>query len=82
MVKRATLLCQGDYITKECLPREMWENPAPREKSHVSRREMEKELIRDALQKCYNNKSEAARMLQIDRKTLYNKLKAYGLDEE
>ena len=82
MVKRATLLCQGDYITKECLPREMWENPAPREKSHVSRREMEKELIRDALQKCHNNKSEAARMLQIDRKTLYNKLKAYGLDEE
>ena len=43
---------------------------------------MEKEHIRDALQKCHNNKSEAARMLQIDRKTLYNKLKAYGLDEE
>ena len=48
----------------------------------MNRREMEKELIRDALQKCHNNKSEAARMLQIDRKTLYNKLKAYGLDME
>ena len=52
------------------------------EKTYVNRREMEKELIRDALQKCHNNKSEAARMLQIDRKTLYNKLKAYGLDME
>ena len=52
------------------------------EKTYVNRREMEKELIRDALQKCHNNKSETARMLQIDRKTLYNKLKAYGLDME
>ena len=39
------------------------------------------ELIKDAMQKCRNNKSEAARMLQIDRKTLYNKLKSFGLED-
>ncbi len=82
MIKRATLLCPTDLITKECLPPEMDEVVSKQEKTYVNRREMEKELIRDALQKCHNNKSEAARMLQIDRKTLYNKLKAYGLDME
>mgnify|MGYP002310142680 CR=1 FL=1 len=39
------------------------------------------EAAEDAMQKCRNNKSEAARMLQIDRKTLYNKLKSFGLED-
>ena len=81
MVKRATLLCTGRLITRECLPREVWEEAKPEERGgYVSRREMERGLIVEALEKCRGNKSEAARMLQIDRKTLYNKLKAYGLE--
>ena len=50
-------------------------------KSVGSRKDMEKELIRDVMIRCKNNKSEAARILQIDRKTLYSKLKHFGLED-
>ena len=76
IVKRATLLCMGSLISKTCL-----QKPVEPEKTSTTRREMEIELIKDAMQKCRNNKSEAARMLQIDRKTLYNKLKSFGLED-
>ncbi len=39
----------------------------------------EYEMITDTLQKVQFNKSKAAKMLNIDRKTLYNKMRAYGL---
>jgi two-component system response regulator HydG len=41
--------------------------------------EMEKEAIVATLDAADGNKSEAARRLGISRKTLHNKLKAYGL---
>ena len=41
----------------------------------------ERERIIEALQRTGNNKSKAAELLQIDRKTLYNKLKLYHIEE-
>jgi DNA-binding NtrC family response regulator len=41
--------------------------------------EAERRAITEALQNAQGNKAQAARMLQVDYKTLYNKLKRYGL---
>ena len=42
--------------------------------------ENEKETILDALNQTNNNKSEAAKLLKINRKTLYNKLNRYDIN--
>ena len=41
--------------------------------------EAERRAITEALQSAQGNKAQAARLLQVDYKTLYNKLKRYGL---
>jgi two-component system nitrogen regulation response regulator GlnG len=42
--------------------------------------EAERQAIRLALQATHGNKSEAARLLRVDYKTLHLKIKRYGLD--
>ena len=77
VVKRATLLAQGSYITAGDLDIQL---PAENTARPLFDRNDEKNRIIDALQRTSNNKSRAAQLLGIDRKTLYNKLKLYGLD--
>jgi len=79
IIKRATLLSQGDFIEKLVLPSELFQQERAAE-SHFSLSDNEKDTIINALAKTQNNKSEAAKLLQINRKTLYNKLKLYNLD--
>jgi DNA-binding NtrC family response regulator len=45
---------------------------------HINSR-IEKQLILEALTKCNYNRTETAELLQISRKTLFNKMKQYGL---
>ena len=40
----------------------------------------ERELILKTLERAGNNKAEAARQLGVDVKTIYNKLKSYGIE--
>lgn len=80
VIKRATLLSQGDFIEKTVLPTEIFQIEPAANEVHFSLSNNEKDAIIHALAKTQNNKSEAAKLLQINRKTLYNKLKLYNLD--
>nr|WP_294931914.1 sigma-54 dependent transcriptional regulator [uncultured Flavobacterium sp.] len=79
-IKRATLLSQGDFIESDVLPIEFFQTQKPSNEGGFSLSENEKETIIQALSRTQNNKSEAAKLLKITRKTLYNKLKQYNID--
>ncbi len=79
IVKRATLLSKGRYITIKEIPEELYEKSVLTGRSGLSHEEDEPGAIRKALEVAENNKSKAARLLKIDRKTLYNKLKLYDI---
>lgn len=78
-VKRATLLTQTDFIESAVLPIEFFQIQA-NSNGDFSLFENEKEVIFNALSRTQNNKSEAAKLLKITRKTLYNKLKLYDIN--
>ena len=81
IVKRATLLAQGSFIALLELGTELLETSTVCSASMALRNEeTEKEHILEALRQTGNNKSKAAQLLNIDRKTLYNKLKLYNID--
>lgn len=101
VVKRSTLLSDGEYIESKSLPFEIinysrllfseptqpvinedivpkHEEPAkPNLKSAAL--DAEYEMILQVLKQVNYNKSKAAQVLSIDRKTLYNKMKSYNL---
>jgi two-component system response regulator HydG len=79
VIKRATLLSQGDFIEKSTLPLEVFQIES-RNSSDFSLFENEKDTILNALEQANNNKSEAAKLLKINRKTLYNKLKQHDIN--
>lgn len=88
VVKRATLLAQGEFITAKDLGEEIHERKLteddkaePEESFMLHDEETEKHRILKALQQTGNNKSKAAALLGIDRKTLYNKLKLYQIPQ-
>jgi two-component system, NtrC family, response regulator HydG len=94
VIKRVVLLSKNDIITPELLPDEIRFNSgstaARTDYNGVIEHDItdlksatlitEKEVIQNALAKTNNNKSKAARLLNIDRKTLYNKIKLYDLE--
>jgi two-component system nitrogen regulation response regulator GlnG len=54
--------------------------PALREIAERAAAEAERQAIRLALQATQGNKSEAARLLRVDCKTLHLKMKRYGIE--
>lgn len=79
VVRRATLLAQGKFITPDELS-DLRESAPVLTGMPLRNEETEKQHILEALRQTGNNKSRAALLLGIDRKTLYNKLKLYGIE--
>jgi two-component system response regulator HydG len=80
IIKRSVLLTKSNMIGIDVLPHEMQD--VARQGSSLSgySKNNEEQAIRQALEKANFNKSKAAILLDIDRKTLYNKLKLYNID--
>lgn len=89
VIRRAVLVEQGKIVSIKSLPPEII--ASKHRQQHLSKtaskpenlkdlKEVaEKEMIISTLEKVRYNKSKAATILNIDRKTLYNKMKQYGL---
>jgi two-component system response regulator HydG len=89
VVKRAVLLTTGDKVTLQSLPQEMMESMRALEARDKTagvydlkalQEVHEREMILKTLQEVRYNKSKAARILNIDRKTLYLKMDKYGIE--
>ncbi|MDX9750351.1 MAG: sigma-54 dependent transcriptional regulator [Flavobacteriales bacterium] len=90
VVKRAVLLSTGDTISADCLPAVVLAGPGapapgkPAEPTAEGLRNVahqaERTAILAALERNGYNKSRTAEQLNIDRKTLYNKLKGFGIE--
>jgi two-component system response regulator HydG len=91
-VERAVILLLGDYISERELPVTVSQTSSREGAATEARKqlfdageeaqpleEVEKAAILAALEQVAGNKSEAARRLGINRKTLHTKLKRYGL---
>ena len=79
VVKRATLLASGDLIGIKDLGDELLNTPHEESPLTLHSEKDEMQRILNALKQTNNNKSKAAIILGIDRKTLYNKMKLYKL---
>lgn len=85
VIKRAVLIATTDCILENCLPDEIIFHQIVKQDTPGSNTDLkaaairaEKNEILKVLAKTGNNKSKAAEILNIDRKTLYNKLKNFS----
>lgn len=90
LVRRAVLAASSDYISSPDLPEGLVrtsvsqnsgsEAGSLRELTKKATKNIEKTIITEALALAKNNKTKAAKILKIDRVTLYAKMKALGLE--
>jgi len=90
VIERACVLCEGSTIFLEHFPDEIQHPATPEQKPHFQITQpnsiatlppyiSEKDEIIDILKRARGNKSKAARMLNIDRSTLYRKMQRIGI---
>ena len=85
VIRRMVLLSPGKIAGKDALPEEMldtiqWQQELNTPDLKANQQKTEKELIMQTLEQVKYNKSRAARLLNIDRKTLYSKMDRYGIE--
>lgn len=91
VVKRSVLVAQTDYITIGCLPQEFKSDQIAEVEDDTSpdnslslknaAEVAEMNVVEQALKEANYNKSLAAKILNIDRKTLYNKIKRFDIKQ-
>jgi DNA-binding NtrC family response regulator len=81
IIERAVILAQSSWIETTHLPPYLQEGAMtkPSASGWLTAAEAERELILKTLKDVGNSKSEAARRLGLDVKTIRNKLKSYGM---
>ncbi len=81
VIKRSVLLTNSNLIPLEVIPREvLFSQNKGKETFDFSKESNEKQLILNALKEADFNKTKAAKLLNITRKTLYNKMDHYQID--
>ena len=81
VIRRATLFAENQDITVDNLPVLTNRTQKSNDENDMALRPGdEKEQILAALRKARGNKTVAAKLLEVDRKTLYNKMHLYGID--
>lgn len=81
VMKRAVLLTRGRLITTTELSQAMGPTLQQQPSLTLHDENDERERIKQALQQTNGNKSKAARLLGIDRKTIYNKIEKLGIGD-
>jgi DNA-binding NtrC family response regulator len=85
IIERGVALARGDILTSDNLPKSLVDHAV-----HVVREEggrlptlveREEDYIRYILAKCDQNRTKAAKILGIDRVSLWRKLKKHGMEE-
>jgi two-component system response regulator HydG len=89
VIRRAVLLTSGDVVQADSLPQEIVQTNGVNYEGDMVHESVgmlksiawtaERQAIIDVLEKVNYNKSKASELLDIDRKTLYNKLKLYNI---
>jgi two-component system response regulator HydG len=79
MIKRAVLFTEGDTVLPKSVPDVVANGAGTRTPQNFSKSEFEKDRILNALKQTNFNKTKAAKLLQMTRKTLYNKISHYQL---
>ncbi|MGX1928428.1 sigma-54-dependent transcriptional regulator [Flagellimonas sp. 2504JD4-2] len=79
VIKRAVLFTEGDTIDLDAIPQTLQAGLKAKELTNFSKHDFEKDRILKALKQTNFNKSKAAKLLQMTRKTLYNKISYYQL---
>jgi len=84
IVERAVVIEDNDEVTSSSLPSQLWGVGNQREllsQEIKSLEQLEREHIGNALKATDGNRSKTARLLGIDRKTLYDKIKRYDINQ-
>jgi two-component system response regulator AtoC len=81
-MERAVIFCEGELVSLEDLPAQYMELEGTHlaQKLQTTFEQLNRSMILEALEKSKGKKSKAADMLNINRRTLYNRMRKLGLD--